>query len=164
MTHSGPVIVAFDGTPASERALREAADLFAPRSALVVVVWEAGRAFEAAALPEPALEGRGATLDVRAALAGEDSAYEVAQRLAEHGAARARQAGLEADGLAVADDATVAQTLVRLARERDAPTVVIGAHGHHQLRNLVFGSTLSGVLHHAPCPVLVASAQPEGEK
>lgn len=43
---SGPVIIGFDGTPASERVMHEAAALFAPRRALVVVVWEAGRAFD----------------------------------------------------------------------------------------------------------------------
>jgi nucleotide-binding universal stress UspA family protein len=164
VTHSGPVIVGFDGTPASERALREAAALFTPRPALVVVVWEAGRAFEAAALPETALEGPAATLDVRAALAGEDSAYEAAQRLAERGAARARAAGLQADGLAVADEATVAQTLVRLARDLDAPAVVVGTHGHHQLRDLVLGSTLSGLLRHAPCPVLACGPADEEKR
>jgi nucleotide-binding universal stress UspA family protein len=158
VTHPGPVIVGFDGAPASERALGEAAALFARRRALVVVVWEAGRAFEAETLPVRALEMPTATLDVRTALEAESAAYEAAQRLAEHGAALARQAGLDADGLAVADDVTVAETLVRLARELDAPAVVIGTHGHHELRKLVLGSTLNDLLRHAPCPVLVCGA------
>lgn len=155
MTHSGPVVIGFDGTPASERALREAAALFAPRPALVVVVWEAGRAYEAATLPEGVLELPPAVLDVRAAFEAETAAYEAAQRLAEQGAALAREAGLEASGLAVADDATVAETLVRVAREQDAPTVAVGTHGHHELRKLVLGSTLDDLLRRAPCPVLV---------
>jgi nucleotide-binding universal stress UspA family protein len=155
VTHSGPVIIGFDGTPASVRALSEAASLFAPRPALVVVVWEAGRAFEAATLPERALEMPPAALDVGAAFEAETAAYEAAQRLAEQGAALAEEAGLEASGLAVADDATVAETLVRLAHENGAQALVIGAHGHHELRNLVLGSTLSHLLRQAPCPVLV---------
>jgi nucleotide-binding universal stress UspA family protein len=159
VTHSGPVIVGFDGTPASGRALREAAALFAPRPALVVVVWEAGRAYEAATLPERVLEMPDAALEVRTAFEAETAAYEAAQRLAEQGTALAQEAGLEASGLAVADDATVAETLVRVAREQDAPAVVIGAHGHHEIRKLVLGSTLSDLLRRAPCPVLVCGPE-----
>jgi hypothetical protein len=47
--HAGPVIIGFDGTPASVGAVRESAALTGPRAALVVVVWEAGRNFELAA-------------------------------------------------------------------------------------------------------------------
>lgn len=161
--HSGPVIIGFDGAPASERALREAAALFAPRRAMVVVVWEAGRAFEAATLPVKALELPSARVDVRAAFEAEKTAYETAQRVADQGAALARQAGLEADGLAVADEVTVAETLVRVARELDGQAVVIGGRGHPKLGRLVLGSTLSGLLRQAPCPVLVCGA-PHGDK
>ena len=78
MTRTGPVIVGFDGTPAAERALREAAALLAPRPALVVVVWEAGRAFEAATLPVKALETP-VPLDMRTAFEAERAAYEAVQ-------------------------------------------------------------------------------------
>lgn len=154
MTHSGPVIVGFDGAPASERALREAASLFAPRRALVVVVWEAGRAFEVATLPVKALEMPRSALDMRSAFESERAAYEAAERLADHGATLARQAGLEAEGLAVADNVSVASTLARVARELDGQAVVIGAHNRAG-RRLVVGSTLAGLLREAPCPVLV---------
>lgn len=157
---SGPVIIGFDGAPAAERAVREAGALFAPRRALVVVVWEAGRAFEAATLPVKALEPS-ATLDVRGAFEAEKAAYEAAQRVAEQGAALAREAGLDADGLAVADEATVAETLGRVARELEAPVLVIGDHRHRELRRLALGSTLSGLLRQAPCPVLVCGAGPD---
>ena len=117
-------------------------------------LWEAGRNFEAATLPEKVLEPA-ATIDIRSAFAAEKSAYDDAQRVAAHGAALAREAGLEADGMAVADDVTVADTLIRLARELDAQVVVIGGHEHHALTRQGVGSTLAGLLHGSPCPVLV---------
>jgi nucleotide-binding universal stress UspA family protein len=155
MARSGPVIIAFDGSPAAERALREAAALFAPRRALVVVVFEAGRAFEAATLPAKALEPA-AMLDVSGGFEAERAALEAAERLAEQGAETARQAGLEAEGLAVAREVTVAETLGRVVGEVDAQAIVVGDQRHPELRRLVLGSTLTGLLRHAPCPVLVS--------
>lgn len=162
MTRSGPVIVAFDGSPSSERALREAAALFTPRRALVVVVFEAGRAFEAATLPVKALEPA-AILDVRGGFEAEKAALDAAQRRADQGAEMARQAGLEADGLAVAGEVTVAGTLVRVAGELDAQVLVVGGHRHPELRRQALGSILTGLLREAPCPVLVCGAPP-GDK
>lgn len=155
MTDAHPLIIGFDGTPRSERAVREAAALFAPRAAVVVVVWEAGRGFEAATLPVKALELPRSRTDVSAAFEAEKAAYEAAQQLADRGATLAREAGLDADGLAVADEAGVAETLARLASERAAAALVIGARPRGDLRRLVLGSTLTGLLRRAPCPVVV---------
>jgi nucleotide-binding universal stress UspA family protein len=71
----GPVVIGYDGSPVADRALAEAAALLAPRTALVVVVWEAGRAFEATwpvglEVPVP-------VIDLRTALELEQVAYEV---------------------------------------------------------------------------------------
>ena len=153
--HAGPVIIGFDGSPASAGALRESAALLGPRAALVVVVWEAGRSFELATYPDRALEAPIVTLDLRTAFAAEAAAYEEARRMAERGAALAIQAGLKAEGLAVADEVTVADTLIRLASEHDAPAVVVGDHRHRRLGKVVHGSTLTGLLRAAPCPVVV---------
>ena len=135
--HSGPVISGFEGQPASELALREAAAVFAPRWAVVVVVWEAGRAFEAATIPAKSSDMRPADLDIRTAFDMEKAAYHTAQRLAEQGAAMARQAGLKADGLAVADDVTVAETIAGWPANSTEQAVVLGNHGHGELRRLV---------------------------
>jgi nucleotide-binding universal stress UspA family protein len=152
--HAGPVVIGFDGTPGSVQAVHEAAALFAPRAALVVVVWEAGRSWEIAALPERTLEVPPANLDIRTAFEAEKAAYDAAHRLAERGAALAREAGLRAEGLAVADEVTVADTLTRVARELDAQAVVVGGRYHRGLARLVHGSTLAGLLREAQCPVV----------
>jgi nucleotide-binding universal stress UspA family protein len=151
---SGPVVVGFDGTPVAQHALREAAALLTGRSVLVAVVWEAGRAFDLATLPTSAL-GMPAGLDVRGAFEVDRKLYDAAQRLAGWGAALARDAGLEAEGIAVADDMTVADTLVRLAQESEAVAVVVGAHGRGRARGAHLGSTSRSVIEAAPCPVVV---------
>jgi nucleotide-binding universal stress UspA family protein len=153
--HVGPVIIGFDGTPGSVRAVREAATLLAPRAALVVVVWEAGRALEVATLPEQALELPADRADLRNAFATDKEAFDNAAQLAQHGAALAREARFQADGFAVADDVTVADTLARVAQEQDAQAVVIGKGDHHGPGRRKAGRTLASLLDKAPCPVLV---------
>lgn len=154
---TGPVLIAFDGTPASRNALQKAAELFAPRPAVVVVVWEAGRAYDLVDIPSKALDL--APLDLRTAVELDQAMYEAARRLAEQGAALARKGGLDAEGRTVADDRSVADTLIREADELDAAVLAIGAHGHGTLSELLLGSTSRTVLKKAPCPVLVVRAE-----
>ena len=150
-----PVVIGFDGSAAAERAVREAGALLAPRRALVVMVWEAGRAFDLGEIPAGLLESPPATLDIRTALALDDAMYQAAQRMAQHGAALAGEAGFDAEGLAVADDLTVADTLLRVVREHDGQALVVGSHGHGGLREVLLGSTTRALIQHAGCPVLV---------
>ena len=161
---SGPIIIAYDGSAAAERAVKEAAELFAPRRAIIVTVWEPGPAFQALATPPAPL----APIDIRSAVELDQKLYEVAERLAEQDAEKARKAGLNATGLAVVDDLTTAATIVRVAKEHDAAAIVVGAHGHKGLREVLIGSTARQVLHHAECPVVVvrevASAASEKDK
>jgi len=153
LVRSGPILIGYDGTRASEHALREAAGLLGGRPALVVVVWKAGLAFELLELPTSSVGLPPAPLDLRTALETDRSLYEGAQRAAQQAAELARALGLEADALTVAEepDISVAETLLRIAGERDAPAIVVGAHAHGGL----LGSTSRGVVRHARCPVLV---------
>ena len=149
---SGPIILGYDGSPAAEYAIFRAAALLAPRRALLVVVWESGAAYETTERPSSILA---APIDLRGALLADQAMYDGARRLAERGAALANAHGFDAESLVVADDVTVAQTLVRLADELEADAVVVGAHGHRRLQDLFVGSTSRRVLEHAPCPVIV---------
>jgi nucleotide-binding universal stress UspA family protein len=152
---SGPVLIAFDSSPAALRALQEAAELLAPRPGLVVVVWEAGAAYDFADIPSSGLDLPPVQLDLRAAAELDQARYTEARELARHGAAIARSLGMPAEGLAVADELTVSETLVRVAGDLDAVAVVVGRHDHSALRDVLLGSTAKGLLRHAPCPVLV---------
>lgn len=154
---SGPVVIGYDGSPTAEQALRESAPLLAPSPAVVVVVWETG-AFELTELPIRTLEMPPTPIDVRTAVEIDKQLYESAQNGARQGAALAGQLGYQAEGLAVADDVTVAATLVRVATDLDARALVIGSHGHRALREVLLGSTSREVLQKSPCPVLVVRA------
>jgi nucleotide-binding universal stress UspA family protein len=159
---AGPVLIAFDGSPAAEHALREVAVLLGKRPALVVSVWREGAGFEAVELPATTYDLAPAPIDVSTALEIDQEVKERAQRLAQHGAELAREAGLEAEGLAVADevDVTIAETIVDVARKRDAAAIVMGAHGQGRLSEIILGSTTRDVLRRADCPVIVVREPP----
>ena len=76
-----------------------------------------------------------------------------------------RQKRLQASGLKV----SVAQvtgipvtSTIEQARKSRAAYIVIGSHGHSALYDLLAGSTATGVIKRAPCPVLVVP--PAGKK
>ncbi|WP_370942417.1 universal stress protein [Amycolatopsis sp. cg5] len=152
---TGPVILGFDGTPVSERMVAEVGELLGERDALVVTVWETGRVFDLGAGPAATLTGPVAPIDLRTAEQLDKAAHDSAQRTASRGVELALAAGLRAEGLAVADQVTVAETLVRLATEHKASVIGVGAHRHGRLSELLLGSTSKDVLRLAPCPVLV---------
>jgi nucleotide-binding universal stress UspA family protein len=158
---SGPVLIAFDGTDAAEHALRESAAVLSERRALVLVVYKVGLGFELVEPPTSAVGLPPAPIDIRAALEIDDETAEGAQRTAHRGAQIASEVGFEADGLAVADEVEtpVAETIVTVAEERDAATIVIGAHGHGRIA-AILGSTSRDVIRNSTRPVLVARKQP----
>jgi nucleotide-binding universal stress UspA family protein len=81
-----------------------------------------------------------------------------AQRLAEHGARLAGEAGFEARALWVADERRIAATIVEGAGELDADLIVMGARSLTGIAAF-FGSVSNHVLQHASRPVLVVPAQ-----
>jgi len=66
--------------------------------------------------------------------------------------------GLRDDGIsaeAVRVTGSPAQSILDLAKRRSASYIVIGSHGHTAFYDLMLGSTTSGVLKRATCPVVV---------
>lgn len=49
----------------------------------------------------------------------------------------------------------IADTIVEKAAEIKADLIIVGAHSHGFLYRAFIGSVSTGVLKHAPCPVLV---------
>jgi nucleotide-binding universal stress UspA family protein len=155
-THAGPTVIAYDGSPASQTAIREAAEVLAPKRAVVLVVYKEGIGVETVVVPEFSGDLPPAKLDLRTAEEVDREMSERARQLAEAGAELAREAGFEAEGLAVAEslDVPVAETILDVAESRDAPAIVLGSHGHGP----VLGSTSRDVIRRATCPVVVRRA------
>ena len=70
----------------------------------------------------------------------------------------ARSLGLEAEPHPVPDEVDVADTLIDLARERDAAVVAVGSHGISGLRSRVLGSVARKLIEHSNRPVLIIRA------
>ena len=157
MNSGNVVVIGYDGSDAAERAIREAGGLLSGRPALVVVVWKAGLGWELVELPTTSIGLPPASIDVRTVVEIDQAMAERAQKLAEQGARVARDAGFKADGLAVAEDVEtpIAETIVTLAGEREAAAIVVGAHGHGRLSEVILGGTSRDVIRRADCPVVV---------
>jgi nucleotide-binding universal stress UspA family protein len=155
--HSGPVVIGYDGSDAARHAIRETGALLPGRAAVVVVVWKQGLGFELMELPAATIGMPPAMLDVRTALEIDRELAQSSERLAQQGADLAMGAGLEAQGLAVADDPDVpiAETIVRVARERDAQAIAVGAHSQGPVSEALLGSTSHDVVRRADRPVVV---------
>jgi nucleotide-binding universal stress UspA family protein len=157
----GPVLIGFDGTPASEHAIRESATLLQGRDALVVVVWRRDAGLEGVQVPVGPVGLEPPVLDVSKRVELDEVLWEHAQRMAQWGAQVAETAGFKARSLTAADEyeVSIAQTLIRLARKHDSPAIVVGAHAQGRLSNLLLGSTSHDVVRHADRPVVVVREQ-----
>lgn len=155
MNSAAPILIGYDGSDTARRAVREAAELFGSRQALVVTVWEPGLLYETSVMtadptalgPEP--------VDPAAALEVDDASKAHADRVAEEGAALAKSLGLQSEPVAVADEGNVADAIVELARQRDVAAIVVGSRGVSGLRARLEGSTSNAVVKHASCPVVL---------
>jgi nucleotide-binding universal stress UspA family protein len=132
-----PVVIAYDGSEVAQLAVRQAAEIFAGRAAVVVTVWEAGLEAYLWASPTGSLS----TLPPDPATVQEINRLrrEHASTVAADGAKLARSGGLDAEPQAVADEVDVADRLIEIARERAAAVVVVGSHGISGLRKRLPG-------------------------
>ena len=151
---AAPVLIAYDGSEVSRAAVRHAAELFAGRPAVLATVWEPGLA--AVSMGVPDTMGMGTLPPDPATIEAIDRLQrEHAATVAADGAEFARSLGLAAEPQAVPDEVDVADTLIDIARERDAAVVVVGSHGISGLRTRLLGSVSRKLIEHCDRPVLV---------
>lgn len=152
-----PVVVAFDGSAASEAAIRAAAELFGAHPLVIVSVWEPGLAVAMAPLRDPT--GIGYVPPSAEEMAAIDRAQrDHAIEAVESGARLARELGAEAETYPVADEADVADTIAAVAERCEACAVVVGSRGLGGVKSTLFGSTSRELLRRMACPVVVVKA------
>ena len=152
---SGPVLFCFDGSDGSRAALAIAAELLAPRDAVVLTVWEtvamrlmAGGLYTGLGGSYIADEDE---LDTR-----EEA---TAQQAADQGARAGQEQGWDAKARTEQAEVAVWQTIIHAADELDASLVVCGARGLNPVKRAILGSVSEAVLHHSHRPTLI-SPQP----
>jgi nucleotide-binding universal stress UspA family protein len=155
VTHnSAPVFIGYDGSEYSRAAVRHAAELFAGRPAVVATVWEPGLREIPVALPGSMAVTRMAP-DSATVQAIDGDQRERASSVAAQGAELACSVGLAAEPLAVPDEVDVADTLIHIARERNAAVVVVGSRGISGLRRRLLGGVSRTLIERSDRPVLV---------
>jgi manganese transport protein len=93
----------------------------------------------------------GALASTAETLAGEEYFEGIVQALAA--------AGITAE-LTIDHGPNPKDAIVRKARELNPDLIVMGAHGHRGVKDLIFGNTINGVRHEVSAPVLVVGDEP----
>ncbi len=145
MSSSRPILFATDGSPSAEEAQKEAFELAQRLGAPLVVV----------AVVHPVAPRVG-----YAAYGYADVVAELTE--AEHHRVTALLASVaeaaEAEGVrcsTVTVEGLVVEEICRKASEYDVQVIVVGSHGWGAARRFLSGSVSTGLVHSAPCPVLV---------
>ena len=150
MSGEGPILLCFDGSEVSARAIARAGELLGGGRALVCHAW--------VGLSRVMLHGGGNFMPATFAPAIEEldrADGEAAERLATEGARLALAAGFEAEPLPAKEENNTWRTLLGEAERHDARLVAVGAHGLSGARRLLLGSVSSAVVAHSRIPVLV---------
>lgn len=147
-TADGPLLLCYDGSPGAADAIQRAGALFTGSRALVLTVWQSdpiagslGMGGEAA----PAVNN----------IERDRAAADRGGRLADEGARLAQNAGLLAEPLPVKAPGAIWETIVDLADQHDAATIVMGSRGMTGIRAMVLGSVSNDVARHADRPTLI---------
>ena len=137
-----PIVLATDGSPSAAKATKVAVELALETGARldVVAAWQTPQTIYASA----------------PTMASSDLDTAEIERATE--AARAAVAVARADGVEAKSfvrNGEPVKMISQTAKSCGASLIVVGSHGWGPMRRLVSGSVSMGLLHHAPCPVLV---------
>jgi nucleotide-binding universal stress UspA family protein len=145
MSNTRPILFATDGSPTAEEAQKEAFGLAQRLDAPLVVV-----SVVHAAVPAVGYAAYGYS-DIVIELTRAER-----HRVTALLASVAESADVEGVHCStVAADGFAVEEICRKASEYDVQLIVVGSHGWGPARRLLSGSVSTGLVHSAPCPVLV---------
>ncbi|HUZ16179.1 MAG TPA: universal stress protein [Gaiellaceae bacterium] len=145
MNRNRPILLATDGSPSAGEAQRQAFDLAKLSGAPLLVV-----SVSHATLPTVGYSAYGYS-----EIVSELSNAEHKRLDALLGAVTEAATKEGIDCATVEADGAIVEEICRIAAEREAQLVVVGSHGWGAARRLLSGSVSTGLVHSAPCPVLV---------
>ena len=157
-SREAPALLCFDGSDDAAAAIAKAGEFLAPRSAVVLTVWEPVRVWEPwdpvtiVSAPLGRLVAKEIDLDQIVA--------DVARDKAEHGTDLARASGFDATARVTRGKAW--EAICEVAEELDADPIVIGSRGLGRAQSALLGSVSSAVIAHAKRAVLVGPAHVVG--
>jgi nucleotide-binding universal stress UspA family protein len=140
-----PILLATDGSPSAGEAQRQAFDLAKVSGAPLLVV-----SVSHTTLPAVGYGAYGYAEVVT------ELSHAEHMRLGALLATVAEAAADEGiDCTTIEADGPIVEQISRIAAEHQAQLVVVGSHGWGAARRLLSGSVSTGLVHSAPCPVLV---------
>jgi nucleotide-binding universal stress UspA family protein len=145
-----PVVIGYDGSEFAKHAIQEAGRLFPGQRTIVANVFRSGADTVAAAAIGVSTGVLG-----EAAVRLDEASRQAAHQRAEEGRRMANAEGLAAEPRAEATDGSLWSALNGIADEEDAWAIVVGTRGLSGFKEMLLGSTSSGLVHHASRPVVV---------
>ena len=131
------IVVAYDGSEAARRALERAADLASTGASVTVV--------SAVSAHHPAAGRSSGAVDPEEIAERSRELREAVELLAER--------GITAETVEAVGDPPDA--IVEAAEKVGANLIVVGTRGRSLSKRVLLGSVSTGIVHHAPCDVLV---------
>jgi nucleotide-binding universal stress UspA family protein len=142
------ILICYDGSPSSKRALAKAAAVLDGEHAVILHVWSP---------PERYLADAFSTRDSSGPSYEEltELVRKRAQEIAEEGVKLADTLGLEAEATQAESDSSVWRTILDVAERQDVDLIVAGTHGETAVEPALLGSVSNALAHHSDRAVLI---------